>query len=202
MSVLAGNFGRGMCNQLQVEVRSGSHQLQACPFSSWRWGGPGPSRPNWVFSWTLATVFVWVTGKWILTAVTGAPCRIKAVLVLFVGPSIHVLASDSPEVCCFGSWLCFPWFYAQMHLHTFLDQHLWNLLDNGPILMLVRVCISILCKIWHSSLIFDDRQHPAARTLKPRTWATKTPNSITRTPEKQCGGGEGGEERKRGWASC
>jgi hypothetical protein len=77
----------------------------------------------------------------------GVPYRIKAVLVLFVGLWIRVLASDSSEVCCFGSWLCFPLFYAQMHLHTFLNQHLWLPLDNGHILMLVRVCISILCRI-------------------------------------------------------
>jgi hypothetical protein len=67
--------------------------------------------------------------------VTGVPCRIKAVLVLLVGLWIHELASDSPEECCLGSWLCFTWFYAQMHLHIFLDQHMWNPLDNGLILM-------------------------------------------------------------------
>jgi hypothetical protein len=131
----------------------------------------------------MAIEFVWETSKWALMLVTCEPCRIEAVLVLFVGPWICVLTSNLPQLWAsdwecvslhlrcvsslirpVGSCLCFLPFYAQNHLHTFSDQHLWNPLDNDPILMLARAFIPLLCRIWWSKFICNEHQQWPAPT--------------------------------------
>jgi hypothetical protein len=58
-------------------------------------------------------------------------------LVLSLKPGVTlVLARNWPRVCHLDYACSFLAILVQIHLHTFLDLHLWNPLDNDPILML------------------------------------------------------------------
>jgi hypothetical protein len=54
----------------------------------------------------------------------------------------------------------FPTFLAQITLHSFLDQHLWNLLINHHILTFIRFDALILRKSLQSKWVKIDCQQP------------------------------------------
>ena len=69
-----------------------------------------------------------------------------------------MLARDWPGVCTLDHSCYFHVFLAQIHLHTFLDQHMWNLSINYPILTLIPFDAWILCKNWWTKWVCSDRQ--------------------------------------------
>jgi hypothetical protein len=58
----------------------------------------------------------------------------------------------SRRLCTLDLACSFHSFLAQIHLHTYLDQQLWNSLDKHPILVLAFIIIPFLCRIWRSKL--------------------------------------------------
>jgi hypothetical protein len=53
-----------------------------------------------------------------------------------VGPSIPVLACDWPVFHALDSNMCFSSISAQISAQHYFPGDMWNLLDNGPMLML------------------------------------------------------------------
>jgi hypothetical protein len=79
--------------------------------------------------------------------------RLGAILSLFCSGGPFDLCEAESRVliglrfCTLDRACSFHVFSAQLHLHTCLDQHLWNLLDKHPILLLDFFIILFLCKI-------------------------------------------------------
>jgi hypothetical protein len=107
------------------------------------------------FGQTRGTAFSRVAGRW-------APRSWVATKLRRFGPVCRPL---DPCACtwlagCLSLGLCllFSCILSQIHLHTYLDQHLWKLLDRHPILVLVRAFIPSLCRNWQSKLVCNERQ--------------------------------------------
>ena len=65
-----------------------------------------------------------------------------------------------------SDWAFVPWiilasfvFLAQIHLHTFSDQHLWNSSNNHPMLPFISSDARLLHDSWWSKWVVSDRQH-------------------------------------------
>ena len=90
-----------------------------------------------------------------------------------IAHGLHLLLMCSCQVVPFGPWAC-PWvighlylgsfllvffvFLAQIHLHTFSDQHLWNSSNNHPMLTFIPSDDRLLHDSWWSKWDVSDRQ--------------------------------------------
>jgi len=86
-----------------------------------------------------------------------------------------VLSPDSPEVCFLGSCLRFSLFHAQMHLHIFLDEHIWNSLDKYSISNIIQCwyfIFHIFVKELAINLVFNNRQQYPRKIIFTMIWIT------------------------------